>query len=207
MRLKYIALTLAIALLIAAAPVVAADRYQLDPVHSYVGFSVRHLMVSWVKGEFKEFSGEIIYDPEDVSRSSVSVRINAASLDTRNDRRNNHLKSPDFFAAEQFPEITFQSKRVEKRRDAYVAIGDLTIRGITKEIELPFTLAGPVTGPDGRPRLGAEAGTTINRLDFQVSWNRALEGGGLVVGDDVKIELQVEAVGPEPPPQPASEKN
>lgn len=207
MRWKNIALGLTLSLFAASAPAKAADRYQLDPVHSYVGFSVRHLMVSWVKGEFKEFSGEIVHDPQDLGQSSVRVAIKAASLDTRNERRNNHLKSPDFFSVEQFPEITFQSKRVAKRGDGYVAIGDLTIRGITKEIELPFTLAGPVTGPDGRPRLGAEAATTINRLDFQVSWNRALEGGGLVVGDDAKIEIQVEAIGPEPPPQPASEKN
>jgi len=202
MRWKTLALGLTLTLL-AAAPLAAADQYTVDPVHSFVGFSVRHLAVSWVKGEFKEFSGEILYDSEDISRSSVSVRIKAASLDTRNERRNNHLKSPDFFSVEQFPEITFQSKRVEKRGDGYVAIGDLTIRGITREIELPFTLAGPVTGPDGHPRLGAEAATTINRLDFEVSWNRALEGGGLVVGDDAKIEIQVEAIGPEPPPAPA----
>jgi len=194
---------LAVASLHAAAPLAAAEKYTLDPVHSYVGFAVRHMAVTWVKGEFSEFSGEIVYDPDDISRSSVSVVIKAASLDTRNERRDNHLKSPDFFAVEQFPEITFQSKRVERRGEAYVAIGGLTIRGITKEIELPFTLAGPVTAVGGRPRLGAEASATLNRLDFQVTWNRFLEGVGLVVGDDVKIELQVEAIGPEPPPAPA----
>ena len=203
MRLKNLALALSLALLAAAAPLQAADRYQIDPVHSYVGFAVRHMAVSWVKGEFKEFSGEILYDAEDINRSSVSVAIKAASLDTRNERRNNHLKSPDFFAVEQFPEITFHSKRVERRGDAFVAIGDLTIRGITKEIELPFTLAGPVTAVGGRPRLGAEASLTLNRQDFQVSWNRFLEGAGFVVGDEAKIDIQVEAIGPEPPPAPA----
>ena len=201
MRWKCFAL--AFALLAAAPPAVAADRYQIDPVHSYVGFAVRHMSVSWVKGEFKEFSGDILYDAEDISRSSVSVTIKTASLDTRNERRNNHLKSADFFHVEQFPEITFQSKRVEQRGDAYVALGDLTIRGVTKEIELPFTLAGPVTAAGGRPRLGAEAAATLNRLDFQVSWNRFLEGAGLVVGDEARIEIQVEAIGPEPPPAPA----
>ncbi|MGH9805584.1 MAG: YceI family protein, partial [Candidatus Acidiferrales bacterium] len=144
--------------------------------------------------------GEILYDPEDLSRSSVSVVIKTASLDTRNERRNNHLKSPDFFDVEQFPEITFQSKRIERRGDAYVAIGDLTIRGVTKEIELPFTLAGPVTAVGGRPRLGAEAAVAVNRHDFQVSWNRFLEGAGFVVGDEARIDIQVEAIGPEPPP-------
>jgi len=203
MRLKNLALALSLALLAAAAPLQAADRYQIDPVHSYVGFAVRHMAVSWVKGEFKEFSGEILYDAEDINRSSVSVAIKAASLDTRNERRNNHLKSPDFFAVEQFPEITFHSKRVERRGDAFVAIGDLTIRGITKEIELPFTLAGPVTAVGSRPRLGAEASLTLNRQDFQVSWNRFLEGAGFVVGDEAKIDIQVEAIGPEPPPAPA----
>jgi len=203
MRLKKLALALSLALLATAAPLQAADRYQIDPVHSYIGFAVRHMAVSWVKGEFKEFSGEILYDAEDISRSSVSVAIKAASLDTRNERRNNHLKSPDFFNVEQFPEITFHSKRVERRGDAFVATGDLTIRGITKEIELPFSLAGPVTAVGGRPRLGAEASLTLNRHDFQVSWNRFLEGAGLVVGDEAKIDIQVEAIGPEPPPPPA----
>jgi len=203
MRLKKLALALSLAWLATAAPLAAADQYTIDPAHSFVGFAVKHMSVSWVKGEFKEFSGEIAYDSEDIGRSSVNVRINAASLDTRNDRRNNHLKSSDFFAVEQFPEITFQSKRVEKRGDSFVAIGDLTIRGITKEIELPFTLAGPVTAVGGRPRLGAEASLILNRHDFQVSWNRFLEGAGLVVGDEAKIEIQVEAIGPEPPPAPA----
>jgi polyisoprenoid-binding protein YceI len=202
MRWKNFVCGLALTSLLAAAPARAAERYELDPVHSYVGFAVRHMSVSWVKGEFKEFSGEILYDPEDISRSSVTVRIKAASLDTRIERRDNHLKSPDFFNVEQFPEITFQSKRVEKRGDAYAAIGDLTIRGVTKEIELPFILYGPVTAAGGRPRLGAEASTTLNRNDFQVSWNRFLEGAGLVVGDEARIDIQVEAIGPEPPPVP-----
>lgn len=198
MRFKGIVLALTLALAVAA-PLSAAEQFQIDPVHSYVGFSIRHLAVSWVKGEFKDFAGEILYDPEDITRSSVSVVIQAASLDTRNERRNNHLKSPDFFAAEQFPEITFQSKRVERRGDGFVAIGDLTIRGITREIELPFTLAGPVAGPGGRPRLGAEAAVTLNRHQFEVSWNRAVEGV-MMVGDDARIDIQVEAIGPEPPP-------
>lgn len=198
MRFKGIVLALTLALAVAA-PLSAAEQFQIDPVHSYVGFSIRHLAVSWVKGEFKDFAGEILHDPEDITRSSVSVVIQAASLDTRNERRNNHLKSPDFFAAEQFPEITFQSKRVERRGDGFVAIGDLTIRGITREIELPFTLAGPVAGPGGRPRLGAEAAVTLNRHQFEVSWNRAVEGV-MMVGDDARIDIQVEAIGPEPPP-------
>lgn len=200
MRGKSIALALIVGLFVATAPAQAVERYQLDPVHSYVGFAVRHMLVSWVKGQFNDFSGEILYDPEDLARSSVSVVIQTASLDTRNERRDNHLKSPDFFAVEEFPEITFRSKRIEPRGDAYVAIGDLSIRGVSKEIELPFTLAGPVTAAGGRPRLGAEAALTLHRHDFQVSWNRFLEGVGLVVGDEARIEIQVEAIGPEPQP-------
>jgi len=154
-----------------------------------------------VRGEFREFEGEILLDENDIANSSVSAVIKASSLTTGIDRRDNHLKSADFLSAEEFPEITFQSKRVEKTDEGYVAIGDLTIRGVTKEIALPFALAGPITDPQKRKRIGVEAAATIDRNEFSVSWNRLMEGGGLVVGNEVKLVLNVEAVKVEPKPE------
>ncbi|MGH9863511.1 MAG: YceI family protein, partial [Candidatus Acidiferrales bacterium] len=185
-------------------PALATEKYLIDPVHTFVGFAARHLMVSTVRGEFRDFSGEILMDEKDLTKSSVSVAIKVASVDTKVERRDNHLRSPDFLAAEQYPEITFTSKRVEKRGDGYVAVGDLTIRGVTKEVALPFTLSGPIAGPGGRKRIGTESEITINRHDFGVNWNNLLEGGGVIVGPEIRITLNVEAVEapPEPKPQP-----
>lgn len=203
MRVKKILPAVFLSLLLAA-PVLAAEKYAIDPVHTFVGFAARHLMVSTVRGEFKEFSGELVVDETDLTKSSVSVVIQAASLDTRIERRDNHLRSPDFLAAEQYREITFKSKQVVKQGDGYVAVGDLTIRGVTKEVALPFSFFGPVVGPGGRKRIGADAEININRHDFGVSWNQLLEGGGLIVGPEVKVTVNVEAVQapPEPKPQP-----
>lgn len=192
MRYTKILLT-AVFTVCSAGSVLAADMYKIDPVHSSIGFSVRHNMVSNVKGDFKDFSGEIMLDQQNMANSSVMVTIKTASITTANERRDNHLKSPDFFDVESFPEITFKSSRVEKKGDGYVAHGTLTIRGVSKEIALPFTLGGPIK-MGNNSRLGTEASLTINRQDYGVSWNRMLDVGGVVVGDDVKIELNVEAV-------------
>ena len=200
MRKNLIVLSLTLGL-IAGGPAAAADQYVFDRAHTFVGFEVRHLTVSKVRGEFREFEGEILLDENDIANSSVSAVIKASSLTTGIDRRDNHLKSADFLSAEEFPEITFQSKRVEKTDEGYVAIGDLTIRGVTKEIALPFTLAGPITDPQKRKRIGVEAAATIDRNEFSVSWNRLMEGGGLVVGNEVKLVLNVEAVKVEPKPE------
>jgi len=124
----------------------------------------------------------------------VRVTIKTASIDTGNADRDNHLRSPDFFDAAKYPEITFASTRIEKRGDEYVCIGTLTIRGVSREVAIPFRILGVVRDQRGNTRLGVEAGLTINRLDYGVSWSRALEGGGLVVGNDVKIELNVQAI-------------
>lgn len=203
MRARRAAVAIVLGLLLAS-PALATEKYLIDPVHTYVGFAVRHLMVSTVRGEFKEFSGELLLDEKDMTNSSVSVTIKTASIDTKVERRDNHLRSGDFLLAEQYPEITFKSKRVEKDGDSYVAVGDLTIRGVTKEVALPFTLSGPLAGPGGRKRLGTDSEVTINRHDFGVSWNNMLEGGGVIVGPEIRITLNVEAVQapPEPKPQP-----
>ncbi len=179
----------------------AADEYKIDPVHSSVRFTVKHMMVSTVPGRFADFSGAIVYDDKDPSKSSVNVTIKSASISTDNAQRDTHLRSADFLDAEKFPEITFQSKSVEKKGDGFVAHGKLTIRGVPKDVDLPFTLTGPLTTPRGK-MMGADAGLTVNRQDYGVSWSRALDGGGVVVSNDVKIELNVEARTP-PPAAPA----
>ncbi len=197
-------LRILIVLLLVLAPAAWADTtaYKLDPAHTGVGFAVKHLTVSTVRGQFGEFTGEFSVDEKDLTKSSFEVHIKTASINTQNDRRDTHLKSADFFDAANNPEIVFKSKRIEKKGDGYVALGDLTIRGVTKEVALPFTLAGPINGPGGLPRYGVEATTTVNRQDFGVSWNRSLDGGGLVVSDEVKIEINGELF-KAPPPKPA----
>jgi polyisoprenoid-binding protein YceI len=180
----------------------AADEYKIDPVHSMVGFNVKHVMVSTVHGRFNDFSGQIVYDEKDPSKSSVKVAIKAASVNTDNTARDNDLRSANFLDVEKFPEIAFQSKSVEKKGDGYVAHGTLTIHGVAKDVDLPFTLSGPLTTPRGKV-MGADASLTINRMDYGVAWSRSLDGGGVVVSNDVKIELNVEARTPPPAPPAA----
>lgn len=187
-------LTASLAVVLLCAPAWSADEFVIDPVHSSIEFSVRHMMVTNVRGRFREFSGTILYDEKDITKSSVRVTIKTVSIDTGNENRDNHLRSPDFLDAAKYPEITFVSTRIEKRGEDYVCIGTLTIRGISREVAIPFRVLGMVKDPRGSTRLGVEAGLTINRLDYGVSWSRALEGGGLVVGNEVKIELNVQAI-------------
>ncbi len=172
----------------------AADTYQIDPIHSSLGFAVQHLMVSTVKGEFTEYAGTIEFDQKNPSAFTASVRIQSASIDTRNKQRDGHLKTGDFFDAEKFPEIVFKSKKLEPiEGNEYMLTGDLTIRGITKEISIPLSIAGPVNSPMGGQVIGLSGETTINRQDFGVSWNKALDSGGYVVSDEVKILVNIEA--------------
>ena len=171
---------------------IGGDKYEIDRVHSYVGFSAKHFLITNVKGKFKDFSGEIMFDANDISKSAVNITIKVASLDTDNERRDNHLRSGDFFEAEKYPEITFQSKRVSKSGDGYVMVGDLTLRGVTKEVSFPFNLAGPIDTRRGK-RLGIEASLKIMRTDFGVAWDSKMADGNLVVSNEIKIELEVEA--------------
>jgi polyisoprenoid-binding protein YceI len=169
-----------------------AETYTVDPVHSYVGFAVTHLMVSTVQGRFKDVSGTIQYDDKNVENSSVEVAIKTASLNTETEKRDTHLRSPDFFDVEKYPEITFKSTKIEKKGDGFVATGKLTIRGVTKEVQIPFKMRGPAAIGKGK-RLGVTGTLTINRQDYGVSWNKTIDGGGVVVSDDVDIDLKVEA--------------
>jgi polyisoprenoid-binding protein YceI len=175
-------------------PTFAADPYEIDRSHSSIAFSVRHMMVSNVKGNFKDFSGVILYDDKDITKSSVNVAIKTASVDTDSENRDNDLRSPNFFDAAKYPEITFVSKQVQKAGDGYVCSGTLTMHGVSKEISIPFKILGTVKDQRGNSRMGIEATLTINRTDYGIVYSRALEGGGLVVGNEVKIELNLETI-------------
>ena len=175
------------------APAVAA--WQIDPAHSNVEFAVRHLMISTVKGRFGEVQGMVTMDEADPTRAAVDVTIGTASIDTRVEQRDQHLRSPDFFDVEHFPAITYRSRRVEVGADGGLrVIGDLTIRGTTREVALAASPEGRGRDPWGGERAGFSATAKINRRDFGLTWNQVLEAGGVAVGDEVKISLDVELV-------------
>lgn len=184
--------TLLAGLFLLCGSALAADQYKIDPVHSNVGFAVKHMVVNTVHGRFNDWSGAIVYDDKDPAKSSVNVTIKTASINTENGDRDNHLKSPDFLDVQKFPEITFHSKSVEKQADGFVAHGVLTIHGVSKNVDLPFKINGPIKVGDGN-LLGAEASLTINRQDYGVAWSKSLAPGELVVANDVKIDINVEA--------------
>jgi polyisoprenoid-binding protein YceI len=167
--------------------------YTIDRAHSEVSFRVRHLL-SRVGGQFREFGGSITFDPERPEASRVEVSIKTASIDTSAADRDTHLKSDDFFAIETHPEITFVSDRVVSTgRDTFTVGGTLSIRGVAKRIELPVTHLGIARDPWGNDKVGFEASLRLNRKDFGLTWNAALETGGFLVGDDVDITLNVQA--------------
>ena len=171
-----------------AAPV----TWRIDPSHSDISFRIRHL-VSRVRGTFNDWSGTIVADPQNLAGGSVQVEIKTASIDTNNERRDTHLRSADFFDAEKHPTITFRSTRVQTRGRRVTVTGNLTMHGITRAVVLTGEAAEPAGAP-GKRRIGFEATTTINRKDFDVTWNRAAEGGGVVLGDEVEITIDIEAV-------------
>jgi polyisoprenoid-binding protein YceI len=170
-------------------------RYTIDPSHSSAEFSVRHLMITNVKGRFGKLAGTVELDTEHPETSVVDVTIDATSIDTREEKRDAHLRSPDFFDVERFPELRFQSSRIEKTgSDRYRVLGNLTIRDVTREVTLDAEYAGRGTDPWGNERVAFAAKTTIDRKDFGLGWNQVLEAGGVLVGDRVEIELDVQVV-------------
>jgi polyisoprenoid-binding protein YceI len=191
-RIKLSLLGLTMALLVPALAVAETATYKVDPVHSSVGFTIRHF-VSDVDGRFLEFEGVVKYDAQNPSASSVQFTVQAASISTQNPDRDKHLKSPDFFDAAKFPTLTFTSSKVTPKSGGAVDVtGDLTIRGVTKTITIPATFRGSVKTPHGEI-AGFQSTFTINRLDYGVAWNRAIEGGGAMLGDDVTINVKIEA--------------
>lgn len=173
-----------------------AATWNIDPEHSNVGFKVRHLMVSNVKGQFDKHSGVVNIDDKDITKSKVEVTIDIASINTNVQKRDDHLRSADFFDVATYPAMTFVSKKVAKAgKDKLKVTGDLTLHGITKEVVL--NVEGPtmeIKDPWGAIRRGAVANTKINRKDFGLVWNKALETGGVVVGDEIAITLEVEMI-------------
>lgn len=171
--------------------------WEFDTVHSEVGFAVKHMMVSTVRGRFRTFSGQIALDETRPSNSRVEVTIDTASVDTGNEMRDNHLRSAEFFDAANYPAATFVSKRIEDKGEGeYRVIGDLTLRGVTREIPLTLSVEGPHRDMQGQRRLGIALTGSLSRKDFGLNYNPALETGGFVVGDVVKLQIETEIFEP-----------
>ena len=168
--------------------------YTLDPAHTTVEFVVRHLMITKVRGRFTAFNGQIELASGSDLPISITATIDAASIDTREEQRDTHLRSADFFEVEKYPQLTFESERIDGTPESFTIDGKLTIRGVTKDVRLSGSFEGRAKDPWGGVRVGYSAHGTINRKDFGLAWNAALETGGVVVGDEVRIELNVEAV-------------
>lgn len=177
----------------------------IDASHSTVTFSVRHMMISKVRGRFSRFDGTVNFDEQNPANSAVHVTIDATSIDTRDERRDGHLMSPDFLDVANYPAITFISKRVEAIDDSHGRIiGDLTIRGVTREVALEVEYNGQSKSPWGTISAGFSASTKINRKDWGLTWNVALETGGVLVGDEVTIEIEIEIVKQVPQEEPVA---
>jgi polyisoprenoid-binding protein YceI len=181
------------------ATVVGAEKYEIDSAHAFVYFTIAHFSGK-ARGSFRDVTGTINYDEKDIAKSSVEVMIKTTSINTNNEQRDGHLRSADFFDAEKYPAMTFKSRRVERKGESFVATGDLTIKGVTKEVSMPFTLSGPIKDPlpAGVKRLMVEARLSIDRREFGITWSRVMEAGGLFVGNEVTVEINVEAIVPKP---------
>jgi polyisoprenoid-binding protein YceI len=172
----------------------APTTWEVDGAHTNVGFSVKHMVVTNAKGQFKTFTGTIVWDDKDLTKSTINVNIDAKSIDTNQPKRDEHLRSPDFFDVAKYPALTFKSTKVEKAKDGKLKVtGDLTIRDVTKSVVL--TVEGPtapIKSPFGNQVSSFHASGAINRKDFGLSWNKTLESGGLLVGEEVKLDLDGE---------------
>lgn len=172
-----------------------ASTWDLDAAHSSIGFGVKHMMISTVRGAFTGASGTLEIDPKVPTRSSVEVDIEVKSIDTRNDKRDEHLQSPDFFDAAQYPKIHFKSTKIEKAGKAYRLHGSLTMHGVTKPVVLAVETSGKSTkDPFGMTRMGFSATGKVNRKDFNLGWNKAIEAGGLMVGEEINITIDAEFI-------------
>jgi len=190
MKTRFAVLAAALA---AASPALAAETYQFDKSHTTVGFQVRHIF-TMLGGKFQDFSGTIKVDRAKPEASSVEFTIQAATIFTNDPKRDEHLKSPDFFDASAHPTITFKSTSLKANgKDGWLVTGDLTMRGVTKQVTLPVTFLGEGKDPWGNEKMGFETSTTLNRKDYGINWNKALDQGGVLVGDEVKVQISIEA--------------
>jgi polyisoprenoid-binding protein YceI len=180
------------------APATLADlagTWTIDASHTRIGFVARHAMVTKVRGAFNEFEGTAVVDAEDFAKSTATLTIKAASIDTRNEQRDGHLRSNDFLAMDEYPEITFASTGVIQTGPTGLELtGDLTIKGVTRAVTVPFEFEGLATDPFGNLRAGFEGAVTINRKDYGITWNAALETGGVLVSDKIVLEFEVSAI-------------
>jgi polyisoprenoid-binding protein YceI len=172
----------------------ATTTWTIDASHSGIHFSVRHLVIAKVRGKFTSFKGTLELDEADLTKSKVDVSIDVASVNTADEKRDTHLRSGDFFESEKFPTATFKSKSITKSGDEYLVKGDLSVHGVTKEVDLHATFEGKGKDPWGGERAAFQAKTSINREDFGMKFNMPLEGGGVVVGTKIELELEVETV-------------
>ena len=194
MNRKLFAVAATAALATVAALPLRAETFAVDPAHSEVSFQIRH-MVSQVRGRFNDFSGTVQLDPKNLPASSVDFHIKVTSIDTNVADRDKHLRSADFFDIEKYPEITFKSESIQAAgKDKYNVTGPLTMHGVTKKVTLPVTLGGQVKDPWGNTRAGFEIETTLDRKDYGIVWNKALDSGGVMLGDDVKVAINLETV-------------
>lgn len=191
---KSLALALGLATLLSAPLAAATDKYSFDGAHSSVAFSVLHLGIFKAQGTFDKFDGVLNYDAKDVTKSSVEVTIDANSVNTRNEMRDKHLKSEDFFFTEKNPSATFKSTKVEKVKTGLKVTGDLTLRGVTKSVVLDAVITGTASDDWGNNRLGFEGSTKINRKDFGIAWDKVHKSGAITVADEVTITLTGEAI-------------
>jgi len=194
---NWISRTLIVLVVVIAAPLAAsADTWQIDPVHTTVGFSVRHMTISTVRGQFNKVAGTITANDNDPATAVIEATIDTASIDTHSPDRDSDLKSANFLDVAKYPTMTFKSKKIEAAGPGkYNVVGDLTLHGVTKEVTLAVEATGaPIKDPWGNTRAGATATTTISRKDFGLTWNKMIEAGGAVVGDAVAVEIDVEAV-------------
>ena len=188
------ALALAVTLILATAGGAwSADTYEVDGAHAYVGFTISHLVINRVRGTFNDFTGTIVYDPNDVTKSSMTGAINVASIDTAHQKRDADLRGESFFDVDKYPQITFESTHVEEGEDSAILHGILTMHGVSREVAVPFRING-IAEFAGKVRLGFEARLELNRQDYGISYSRLMDNGGLVVGNEVYIELQGEAI-------------
>ena len=181
---------------------IPAGEYTIDRNHSIIGFTIKHNELTLVGGRFKDFTGKIHYDDKDPSKSSVEFNAKVESIDTGVEGRDRHLRTADFFEVAKYPEMTFKSTKVERKGKAYVLTGDLTLKGVTRQVMLPFTITGAIKDGRGNTRIGIAAQTKLDRRDYGITWGHALPGGGFDVAHDVTIDLHLEAQ--QPAPKPAS---
>ena len=169
-----------------------AGEMSVDKSHTNVGFQVTHMVITKVNDQFNDYEVEFSFDPKNLETFKVETIIKVASVDTENEKRDDHLRSADFFDTGKYPDMVFKSNKAVQTEDGYKAIGTLTIKDVSKDIELPFVLTGPIKGPWGNTRYGMEAKTTIDRKEFNVLWNKTMDAGGLVVSDEVDIIINAQ---------------